>query len=492
MITKNVKLYLTGGFPVRVPVSQFDTMWQFVFTIINDGLEWTIPTGASAVLNGLKPDGNVFAFSGTISNNAVTVDCDVQMTAVAGDTICELSIFTTEGSEESQRAKVVGTANFVLAVEAAPNSTGATPSASNLDAYGAIISGELDTYFEQHPEMIEGKGLSEPIRLAILNCFQHVAWTDEHGQDYYDTLYDLLMNKEVLSITAVFDQGSAVIYDTDTLDTLEQYLTVTANYDDGTSAVVTGYTLSGTLTAGTSTVTVTYGEKTDTFTVTVVGVVLPEGYTRYDYLRYSGSHTALAKDRWIFLNDQANLSALKARIVFAKYAAYDSEAAFIGVRNTSDAATSYSAYITGTANGGGVGVWLNGVKKYTSAALSVGYTPNILVIDPKTASPAEITLNGVSDESPYSSTVTIPHGFVLFTNPIYTGASNMNLSEYVAIGDIVLTDSSGNLAGYYVPVVYNGQIGMYDGVSETFYSCSTAKYATIGNSACIYSVGSWE
>ena len=270
MITKNVKLYLSGGFPVRIPVSQFDTMWQFVFTIIKDGLTWTIPSGATAVLNGRKPDGNVFAFSGTISGNTVTVDADVQMTAVAGDTICELSIFTTEGSEVTQRAKVVGTANFVLAVEAAPNSTGATPSASDLDAYGAIISGELDTYFEQHPEMIEGKGLSEPIRLAILNCFQHVAWRDTHGQDYYDALYELLMNKEVLSITAVFDPGQTVIYTDDTLDDLKQYLTVTANYDDGTSAVVTGYTLSGSLTAGTSTITVTYADKTDSFDVTVV------------------------------------------------------------------------------------------------------------------------------------------------------------------------------------------------------------------------------
>ncbi len=288
MITKAVNLWLGNGPRVVIPVSQFDTAWEFVFTIINAGTEWAIPAGANAVLNGRKPDNNVFAFAGTIANNKITVDCDVQMTAVAGDTICELSIFTTEGSEESQRAKVVGTANFVLAVEAAPNSTGATPSASDLDAYGAIISGELDTYFEQHPEMIEGKGLSEPIRLAILNCFQHVAWRDTHGQDYYDALYELLMNKEVLSITAVFDQGSAVIYDTDSLDTLKQYLTVTANYDDGTSGVVTGYTLSGTLTVGTSTITATYAGKTTTFDVAVT-------YKEYQYVEWINSDDA---DSW--------------------------------------------------------------------------------------------------------------------------------------------------------------------------------------------------
>lgn len=132
MITKNVKLYLGDGFPVRIPVSQYDTMWRFVFSIINGSVEWTIPAGATAVLNGRKPDGNVFAFAGTINgNNTVTVDCDVQMTAVAGQTVCELSILSD--------GKVVGTANFVLDVEAAPKSPDDVSSETTLPAYGEIL-----------------------------------------------------------------------------------------------------------------------------------------------------------------------------------------------------------------------------------------------------------------------------------------------------------------------------------------------------------------
>ena len=131
MISKPVNLYLSGGYPVRIPVSQFDTIWQFVFTIIKDSTEWTIPTGASAVLNGLKPDGNVFAFSGTISDNKVTVNCDVQMTACAGDTICELSILAD--------GKTVGTANFVLAVEAAPKSPDDISSETTLPGYAEVL-----------------------------------------------------------------------------------------------------------------------------------------------------------------------------------------------------------------------------------------------------------------------------------------------------------------------------------------------------------------
>ena len=73
------------------------------------------------------------------------------------------------------------------------------------------------------------------------------------------------------SIDAVFTQGTAVIYDTDSLDSLKQYLVVTAYYDDSSSETLasSAYALSGTLTAGTSTITASYSGKTDTFTVTV-------------------------------------------------------------------------------------------------------------------------------------------------------------------------------------------------------------------------------
>lgn len=117
-----------------------------------------------------------------------------------------------------------------------------------------------------------GSGMSSDAIAALLNCFSHVAWIDGNGQQYYDALYDALTDETpatLLSISAVFNQGSAVVYDIDDLDSLRQYLTVTAHYDDSTTGAVTNYTLSGTLTEGTSTITVSYGGKIATFTVTV-------------------------------------------------------------------------------------------------------------------------------------------------------------------------------------------------------------------------------
>ena len=111
--------------------------------------------------------------------------------------------------------------------------------------------------------------LTDDVKQALLNCFAHVAWDGEHGQSYIDDLEDALYPVDLESISAVFTQGSAVIYDTDDLDSLRQHLTVTALYSDTTTRTVTAYTLSGTLTEGTSTITVTYGGKTATFDVLV-------------------------------------------------------------------------------------------------------------------------------------------------------------------------------------------------------------------------------
>lgn len=116
----------------------------------------------------------------------------------------------------------------------------------------------------------QGTGLTNEAKLALLACFEHVAWVDEDGQDYYDALEAALFPPANLtSISAVFTQGQNIIYDSDSLNTLKQYLVVTASYDDSSSETVTDYTLSGTLSTGTSTIMVTYGGKSATFTVTV-------------------------------------------------------------------------------------------------------------------------------------------------------------------------------------------------------------------------------
>lgn len=115
-----------------------------------------------------------------------------------------------------------------------------------------------------------GSGLTDAVKVALLTLAQKVAYTDQNGQIYYDALYSALYPPtSVTSISAVFNPRDHVIYDSDPIDTLRQYLSVVAVYDDGHSSVVTTYTLSGVLIEGTSTITVSYDGKSDDFSVEV-------------------------------------------------------------------------------------------------------------------------------------------------------------------------------------------------------------------------------
>ena len=125
---------------------------------------------------------------------------------------------------------------------------------------------------------VENNVLTANIRQALLQIAEKIAYIDEDGQDYYDDLYDALYPPappaDLVSISAVYTQ-TKTIYNTDDLDKLKSDLVVTAHMSDSTTQTVTNYALSGTLTVGTSTITVSYDGKTTTFTVTVTAGLYP-------------------------------------------------------------------------------------------------------------------------------------------------------------------------------------------------------------------------
>lgn len=131
-----------------------------------------------------------------------------------------------------------------------------------------------------------GSGVTEDVKQALLDCFDHVSWADTHGQDCYDALEAALYpSAGLVGIAALYTQ-SGPVYDTDSLESLMVDLVVTATYDNGDVRTVTGYTLSGTLTEGTSAITVSYGGKTTTFDVTVTRYpsILPDEYQQVEWI----------------------------------------------------------------------------------------------------------------------------------------------------------------------------------------------------------------
>ena len=141
---------------------------------------------------------------------------------------------------------------------------------------GFYINGATERYdynaLDNKPD-ISG-GLTAEAKQALLACFENVAWVGTDGQTYYDALAEALNTTAILtSIVADFNQGGALIYNTDSLSVLRNYLTVTAAYSDGSSNIVDDYTLSGALVTGTSIITASYEGKTATFPVTVTATV---------------------------------------------------------------------------------------------------------------------------------------------------------------------------------------------------------------------------
>lgn len=129
------------------------------------------------------------------------------------------------------------------------------------------IEDGVDALNRQLSDLGDVKGF----KTAILQLAQKVAYIDTGGAEYYNDLLNSLCIPS--SISVAFTQTKTV-YDDDTLDVLTDDLVVTATDFDGTTVEIPSsrYTLSGTLTKGSSTITVSYQGKEGSFTVEVTGL----------------------------------------------------------------------------------------------------------------------------------------------------------------------------------------------------------------------------
>lgn len=110
MITQSFNLNLIpDSAPVVVHVDQYDVgEGRFVIKLMNGDTPYT-PVGATAVIQGMKPDGHGFIYAATISGNTVTADLVEQMSIVAGNVRCQLVI--TDADDRT------GTFVFIIAVQ---------------------------------------------------------------------------------------------------------------------------------------------------------------------------------------------------------------------------------------------------------------------------------------------------------------------------------------------------------------------------------------
>ena len=109
---------------------------------------------------------------------------------------------------------------------------------------------------------------TDNMKQALLDMFAKVAYIDDNGQDYIDALASAFYaGSAVQSISVVFTAPDTDITTETPINSLKNYLAVTAIMDDGTTEAVAkaDYIITGTLTGGKCALTVAYSGKTDTF-----------------------------------------------------------------------------------------------------------------------------------------------------------------------------------------------------------------------------------
>lgn len=139
------------------------------------------------------------------------------------------------------------------------------------------LTAEFNKLLAEYKELeediaVDDSGLTDDVKIALENLLNNVAYINGNGQIYIDALHTAMYPPGppavLTGIACVYTQ-SGTVYANDNLDSLRSDLVVTASYDDGTNRIVTDYNLTGTLTVGTSVITVSYGGQTTTFNVTV-------------------------------------------------------------------------------------------------------------------------------------------------------------------------------------------------------------------------------
>lgn len=245
-----------------------------------------------------------------------------------------------------------------------------------------------------------GGGMDTETKDALLECFEHVAWIDENGQTYYDNLFNALYPLQ--SISAVYTQSGTVTPSTP-LDDLKSDLVVTATFGDGTTKTVTNYALSGTLTVGTSTVTVTYFTETTTFNVTVTQRAHYTGYVEVGTPTISNNILTVADGKFIKSNQafSPNSSTWAVRCKARRTAQLGSYADLFGSVDSNNASARgfLVEFSNGTASAGSMFASSNG----TSWDITSSDVTNSLPTDTNTWIWYEMSFDGSSYNLKYST-----------------------------------------------------------------------------------------
>lgn len=212
-----------------------------------------------------------------------------------------------------------------------------------------------------------GTGLSTEAIDKLEEVGNYLAYTTADGGSKWTELISILRNGSsgdsggtevtISSISATYTGGD--VEEGTALSDLTG-ITVIATYSDGSTATVTGYTLSGEIAEGENTITVSYGGKTTTFTVigtasvsageTIVynvftGEYINSGYSGDNYTNYGANYNIYQEEidvtdaSTLYYRFGRNNKVTGATQSGLKLGVYSSDGSVLGVLDLSDSST---------------------------------------------------------------------------------------------------------------------------------------------------------
>lgn len=282
--------------PPVVHVSEYDIGRSYTVGLIGENNDtFTIPTGMTATIEGTLNGVVGFSVPATISNNKVAFTLTESMTAYAGKAWCKIKLTLND--------EPIQTCAFILAVDRAGVESETVIGAPGFEEQ---IKYAVDEWLNEHGGALPPGGKAGQVLVSDGQGGGNWAtWSDTSGlttaqvnaldgmfkvcafikadvsAEYtaFKTAFgiadsgggdgdpDKPVTPEV-TLTSISATYSGVSVPAGTaLDALTG-IVVTAQYSDGSTTTVTGYTLSGTIAEGSNTITVSYGGMTTTFSVT--------------------------------------------------------------------------------------------------------------------------------------------------------------------------------------------------------------------------------
>lgn len=229
--TLNLNL-ISSGVPPVIHVSQYDNQINaLTFKIYNGTTPFTIPNNAAVLINGVKPDKNVFSFAAaSYSGNTVICNCEQQMTALSGIVVCELRIRTA--------SEIIGTCNFVLQVEDAPLHDDSVISETMIPLIeqAVDIAANLAEYIQQ--TLDASRDAVDAAEAAALSASEASVY-NSNVEQMYDSLEDVKTAANTAAAAA--NTAAATLNNLSaTATTLAPGASATASYNSSTGVITFG------------------------------------------------------------------------------------------------------------------------------------------------------------------------------------------------------------------------------------------------------------